>query len=86
MAGELSRWRILALIKEEFLQHQVNWITVFGPSGSEALLMTHRGEVLALGTNGNCCLGLGVTSPAGFLPKKVEKLSGLSKFDSLEVN
>ena len=85
MAGELSKWRILALIKEEFLHHHVNWITVFGPSGSEALLVTHRGEVFALGTNGNCCLGLGVTSPAGFHPKKVEKLSCLSKFASLKI-
>lgn len=74
----LSRWHILSLAKTEFLE-DVKWVTVFGPSGNEAILVTNCSDLYAIGTNGNCCLGLGTSVTPGFTPKRIETLKGLSE-------
>lgn len=77
----LSKWHILSLASEEFLQ-DVKWITVFGPSGNEAIIATNNEELYVLGANNNCCLGLGTTITPGFNPKRIESLKGTSKYCS----
>ncbi|XP_003383757.1 PREDICTED: RCC1 and BTB domain-containing protein 1-like [Amphimedon queenslandica] len=73
----LSKWHILSLSKAEFLD-DIKWVTVFGPSGNEAILVTQSNELYAIGTNGNCCLGLGTPITPGFTPKRIESLKGLN--------
>lgn len=77
MSGSLSKWPIFSLVQEE-LRREIKWACVFGPSGSEAVLLTRRDELYALGSNTNCCLGLG-HSQAGLHPRKVEAVSGKGK-------
>lgn len=54
-------------------------MTVFGPSGNEAIIANHREELYALGTNGNCCLALGRSITPGFHPRIIDSLKGISK-------
>lgn len=72
---DLSQWPIFSLLNEEFRQ-AVQWACVFGTSGNEAILILRGDEVHALGTNSNCCLGLG-TSSSGLHPRRVETLCGI---------
>ena len=77
MSRSLFQWPIFSLVQEE-LRREIKWACVFGPSGSEAVLLTHGDELYALGSNANCCLGLG-HSQAGLHPRKVEAVSGKGK-------
>ena len=74
MSGSLCQWPIFSLVQEE-MRREIKWACVFGPSGSEAVLLTRQDELYALGSNASCCLGLG-HSQAGLHPRKVEAASG----------
>lgn len=78
MAGELSHWPIFSLLGKEFRQ-SLRYACVFGASGNEAIAVLKNDEVHALGSNSNCCLGLG-TSSSSLHPRRVDPLCGKGKF------
>lgn len=71
---DLSQWPIFSLLAVEFRQ-AVHWASVFGSAGNEAVVVLHGDEVHALGSNSNCCLGLGDSS-SGLQPRRVDQLCG----------
>jgi RCC1 and BTB domain-containing protein len=70
---KLSRWPVFSLLSIDFLQ-SVKLACVFGTCGNEAVIVSHIGEVYALGSNSNGCLGVG-DSQSSLQPRKVEALS-----------
>ena len=74
---KLSRWPVFSLLSIDFLQ-SVKLACVFGTCGNEAVIVSHIGEVYALGSNSNGCLGVG-DSQSSLQPRKVEALSKKGK-------
>ena len=76
----LSKWPIFSLLDETF-RRSIKLVCVFGGSGNEAIMLTGADEMFSLGANSNGCLGVG--SGNGCLqPRKMDSMSGKSKFDS----
>ena len=71
---DLSQWPIFSLLEAEF-RKRVHWACVFGSAGNEAIIVLRGNEVHALGSNSNCCLGLG-DSTNGLHPRRVDSLCG----------
>ena len=69
---KLSRWPVFSLLPNEFLQN-VRLACVFGASGNETVVVSHDGEVYALGSNASGCLGVG-DSESSLEPRRVEAL------------
>ena len=63
---------MFSLLSEEFLA-SVRLACVFGASGNEAVVVDREGEVFALGSNNNGCLGVG-DSWSSLQPRRVESL------------
>lgn len=67
------KWPVFSLLDDAFLG-SLKLVCVFGPSGNEAIMVTHYDQVYALGSNNSGCLGLGDVT-ASFEPRKVKELS-----------
>ena len=70
--SQLSQWPIFSLIESTYAQ-SVRIALVFGPTGSEGLLVTHDDDAFALGSNTNSCLGVG-DSRASLQLRRVDQL------------